>query len=79
MDAQAHGAWAQTKLLLKGRAHRIDHIVPPGLYSLDDVRALQDLVAHGRHDGRHQADSVYREFMDIPATPFQPVYTLPVI
>ncbi|MFP2908161.1 CBASS cGAMP-activated phospholipase [Pyxidicoccus sp. 3LFB2] len=79
MDAQARGTWSQTRLLLSNRAHRIDQVVPAGLYALDDASGLDNLVAHGRHDGRHKTDMVMREFLTQPAAKFTPVYQAPII
>ncbi|ATB49884.1 CBASS cGAMP-activated phospholipase [Corallococcus macrosporus] len=75
MDAQARGAWSQTRLLLSNRATRITQTVPAGLYALDDTKGLQDLVARGRSDGRHNTDFVLREFLNEPVTPFVPIYS----
>jgi patatin-like phospholipase/acyl hydrolase len=73
-DAQARGAWAQTKLLLKDRAIRINRPVAAEVYALDDPRGLKDLVAYGRYDGRHQAETIIREFLDEPAETFSPLW-----
>lgn len=74
MDAQARGAVAQAKLLLKDRFHRIDQEVAPGLYSLDDARAVQDLLSRGRYCGRHHAETVLKHFLFSPVAPFRPVH-----
>lgn len=72
-NAQAAGSWAQTLLLLGTRAHRIDTIVKPKRFPLDDARGVDALVALGLRDGRHKASEVAALFLDTPAKPFRPV------
>lgn len=74
LQAQERGAWAQTLLLTKRRAFRIDRPVGPGLYKLDDATGIEQLVNHGQYDGRHAAPHVAAQFLDVPAAPFEPFY-----
>lgn len=71
--AQVAGSWAQTRLLLRKRAHRIDAIVKPKRFALHDARGVDALVALGLRDGRHNASEVAAHFLDTPAPPFLPV------
>lgn len=72
-QAQFVGSWAQTQLLLRRRGHRISHIVPAKRFSLDDARDVEDLIAYGVFDGRHEAGNVNSTFLDTPAPRFTPV------
>ena len=72
MQAQAAGSFAQTKLLLKKRAMRIDTMVNRGRFQLDDARRVSALVALGVRDGRHRASEVAARFLHEPAPPFSP-------
>jgi patatin-like phospholipase/acyl hydrolase len=71
-QAQATGAWAQTKLLLRGREYRINAVVAPKRFALDDARRLEPLIALGLRDGRHHATAVAERFLLVPASPFVP-------
>ena len=72
-QAQLVASWSQTQLLLRARAQRISHIVPAKRFSLADARDLEDLIAYGIFDGRHQASRVNSAFLDTPAPRFTPV------
>jgi patatin-like phospholipase/acyl hydrolase len=74
MQAQERASWAQTQLLTKRRAMRINTTVNEGLYSLDDSRWIGELVSRGRYDGRHNAPAVIEQFLYAPAPVFTPVY-----
>lgn len=77
MDAQTRSALAQARLLLRERLFRIDQMVQPGLFALDDARGLADLIALGQRDGRHHAERVMVEFLSEPVRRFQPNHVLP--
>jgi hypothetical protein len=76
-QAQAKGAWAQTRLLLRGREYRIDTVVAPKRFALDDARGLEALIALGVRDGRHHATRVAERFLATPAVPFVPCRAVP--
>jgi patatin-like phospholipase/acyl hydrolase len=71
-QAPAAGAWAQTKLLLRDRQHRIDNVVAPNRFTLDDSRQVNELIALGIRDGRHNAAVVTERFLTGTAAPFVP-------
>lgn len=71
-QAQAVAAWSQTKLLLRERAYRIDTVVEPKRFELDDARGVPGLIALGIKDGRHHATAVAERFLASPAPPFVP-------
>ena len=71
-QGQAVGAWSQTKLLLRERAYRIDTVVEPKRFELDDARGVPGLVALGIKDGRHHATAVAERFLVSPAPAFVP-------
>jgi uncharacterized protein len=54
MRGQAEAALVQAQLLTGKRVHRIDVQVSPGRFSLDDSRAVEDLVALGDGEARKQ-------------------------
>lgn len=55
MRGQAEAALVQAQLLTGKRVHRIDVQVSPGRFSLDDSRAVEDLVALGEGEARKQS------------------------
>lgn len=55
-----------------GREHRIDVVVAPGRFALDDARGMDALIALGMRDGRHHATRVADRFLSSPAAPFIP-------
>ena len=56
---------------------RIDARVEPGLYSLDDARAIPDLIAQGQRDARHNLCRVADRFLrDFEYLRFQAVHAL---
>jgi patatin-like phospholipase/acyl hydrolase len=71
-QAQVAAAWSQTRLLLRDSALRIDTMVEPGRFELDDARGVDGLVALGIRDGRHRATQVEKRFLATPAGPFTP-------
>ena len=77
MQAQATGSFAQTRLLLKKRAMRIDTMVNRGRFQLDDARGVSALVALGVRDGRHRASEVADRFLHEPAPAFAPHQRIP--
>lgn len=77
LQSQERAVGAQTRLL-NPTVLRIDHVVNEGLYKLDDARWIEELAARGQYDGRHHGPAVIARFLDVPATPFTPVYQLAV-
>ena len=73
MRAQASGAAAQATLLTKRRVMRIDCVVKPGQFSIDDARGVPSLVGYGRKEGRHRAAEIADRFLREPAAPFVPI------
>jgi hypothetical protein len=71
-QAQAAGEWAKTKLLLRGREYRIDTVVKPKRFALDDARGVDALVALGIKDGRHHSARVDAQFLRERAAQFVP-------
>lgn len=72
-QAQARASWAQTMLLTKRTAMRINAPVSDGEYELDDARWIAELANRGRYDGRQHAEAVTKRFLYSPASPFTPV------
>jgi patatin-like phospholipase/acyl hydrolase len=57
MRFQGEGSWAAAKSLLDLRGgvyHRIDHVAPVGIYSLDNARIVDQLIGLGRQMGHYQ-------------------------
>lgn len=72
-QAQAVGSWAQTRLLLRDRAIRIDSVVKAKRFALDDPESVDGLIGLGIRDGRHRASEVAGRFLDIPVAQFIPI------
>ena len=73
---QAEAALAQANLLTGGGVHRINVVVEPGRFAMDDARGVADLVALGDAEGRKKVhvEAVSRRFLTgVPAPPFVPV------
>jgi patatin-like phospholipase/acyl hydrolase len=65
MRFQIEGSWSEAKSLLtrRGGAYlRIDQVAPDGIFSLDNVRMVQELIAMGASLGRY--DTHYRFFRE---------------
>ena len=78
-NVQVEAARAQAKLLLKGRLHRIDIVVSPGQFSLDNAtpEKIKDLIQLGRGKAveKDHLDVVQSRFLnDTPAAKFEPLY-----
>ncbi|MEQ1828698.1 MAG: CBASS cGAMP-activated phospholipase [Pirellula sp.] len=65
-------AWAMTRQ----RMVRIDAVTRPGRFSLDDAREVSDLKALGENSARQHAEKISRQFLSIPAEPFEPCHRL---
>lgn len=72
-QAQEAAAWAQTRLLLRDRAIRINTVVQSKRFELDDARQVGALIALGMKDGRHRGTEINEKFLDALAQPFVPV------
>jgi hypothetical protein len=72
-QAQGVGSWAQTRLLLRDRATRIDSVVKTRRFALDDAGGVDALIGLGIKDGRHRASEVGARFLDTPAEQFIPL------
>jgi hypothetical protein len=73
---QTEAALAQANLLTGGGVHRINVVVEPGRFAMDDARGVADLVALGDAEGRKKVhvEAVSRRFLTgVPAPPFVPV------
>lgn len=78
MTAQGESHGAMANLLTGGRVHRIDHMVPPGTFSLDDARlaTIMQLVELGRGAAQMRAhrEAVRARFVNgTPAAPYAPM------
>jgi patatin-like phospholipase/acyl hydrolase len=80
IDLLIHGqsivANNQTFLLL-GQDHfmRINEMVEPGRFKLDNAKTIDDLEAHGAALARHKVDEVEKKFLQEKVPPFVPIYT----
>lgn len=82
MSGQSHGAMGMAKLLTghqyqREAIFRVDHIIPTGKYSMDSVPAISELKGLGYASARDKFPHLKPIFFTHPATPFQPIYTLP--
>ncbi|WP_224364257.1 CBASS cGAMP-activated phospholipase [Hyalangium versicolor] len=81
MRGQSEAALAQAQLLTGCRVHRIDQVVSPGRFSLDDARTIDDLIALGDGEARKVShlSEVKRRFLNgIRVEPFVPSRQLEV-
>ncbi len=76
MQAQSAGAIAQAKVLLRDRFVRINAITHPGRFAMDNAKQIMELKALGITEARHRENEISQGFLDIPADPFTPVYSL---
>jgi uncharacterized protein len=74
MQAQSRGAVAQANILTDHRMLRVDEIVRPGRFSLDDSRWIQELRALGVQKARHCEPEISERFLRQPITAFTPLY-----
>jgi patatin-like phospholipase/acyl hydrolase len=78
---QAEAALAHAGLLTGGGVYRIDALVRPGRFRMDDARGIADLVALGDGEGRkraHVASVTARFLTGTPAAPFAPAHATDV-
>ncbi len=76
MEAQVKGSVAQANLLTKHRMIRVNHVVGPGRFSLDDSRTIDDLAALGAQEARHFESKVAETFFGSRVRPFVPYHRL---
>lgn len=76
MQAQSAGAIAQAKVLLRERFVRVNATTHPGRFSLDNASQISELKALGITEARHRENEIRQRFLDIPADPFIPIYSL---
>lgn len=73
MQGQSVGVNGQASLLLgKERFHRLDPVVPEGIYHLDKV-SLDDILGEAEQTALHFAPQFSREFKLHAAVPFDPL------
>ena len=77
-QAQAAGAVAMARVLLRDRFVRINATTRPGRFTLDDASRIAELKGLGVAEARHMEDRVSRRFLDAQADPFEPIYPCPV-
>jgi uncharacterized protein len=79
MQGQSFGSSGTAQLLL-GDPHdrhayfRINPVMPAGFAALDDASKIRDLAGLGRAEARTALPWMRKEFLDIRAVPFNPVY-----
>lgn len=81
MRGQAEAALAQAQLLTGRNVHRIDQVVSPGRFSLDDARVIGDLIALGDGEARkaEHLSEVKRRFLNgVTVEPFVPAHRLEI-
>lgn len=81
MDGQAHGAMGVAKLLTgdeheREAIYRINHTVKYSDYGMDDARCIRELKGLGFERARDRLPAMRRVFLDAPAEPFTPCYSL---
>ena len=77
LDAQAKAGEAQMRFLLGGdQITTINATTGRKRYAMDDPRRMDELIALGQHDGRHNAPKVIKRFLQTPAETFTPVYVV---
>ena len=74
MRAQVDGALAQCEVLTDHRLLRVDSIVKPGRFTLDDPSHIDELQALGEQTARHRAEEINSRFLCEPVEPFKPHY-----
>ena len=68
---QVDGSWGVAKSLLTlrgGAYHRIDHVAPQEIFTLDNAQMVNELIELGRHVGHYQQHYDYfrENFLDGP-------------
>lgn len=77
LHGQALTANNQALLLLgEERFMRINEVVKPKRFSLDNVRVIDELEALGVALARHKVDAIDQRFLQEKANPFVPIYTI---
>ena len=75
MQAQVKGALAQAALLVgKENFMRVDRVVKPRRFRMDDPSEIPDLVDLGRGAARNAEPEVLARFLSRPAPPFRPFH-----
>jgi patatin-like phospholipase/acyl hydrolase len=76
MRAQADAALSQTRLIIHDRLLRLDSVVRPGRFTLDDSRRISDLVGLGKFTAKDRFGEVAERFLGAAAAPFRPIHKL---
>ena len=77
LHGQSLAASNQTELILgRERFLRINPVVQPGRYGLDDVRAAEELVGVGQSVARIEGEQIEQRFLTAPAEAFVPSHHL---
>ena len=77
LHGQSLAASNQTELILgRERFLRINPVVQPGRYGLDDVRAAEELVGVGQSVARIEGEQIEQRFLTTPAEAFVPSHHL---
>ena len=74
MHAQASAALAHCSVLTNHRLLRVDSIVKPGRFSLDDSENIDQLRALGQQTARHKSEEIEKQFLGEPSVPFKPYH-----
>ncbi|TXN83562.1 patatin-like phospholipase family protein [Methylobacterium sp. WL8] len=82
MAGQSHSAMGAARIIT-GDPHtrkaiwRIDHVVPTGRYTLDNVARIAEMKSRAFAEAREQLPELRRHFFHSPAERFVPVHALP--
>ncbi|QOY88677.1 CBASS cGAMP-activated phospholipase [Paludibaculum fermentans] len=76
MRAQADAAISQARLVIGERLLRLDAIVRPGRFTLDDSSRISELVGLGKFTAKDRFEVVAERFFGNVAAPFIPCHTL---
>ncbi|MCJ2130986.1 CBASS cGAMP-activated phospholipase [Methylobacterium sp. E-045] len=82
MAGQSHSAMGAARIIT-GDPHtrkaiwRIDHVVPTGRYTLDNVARVAEMKSRAYAEAREQLPELRRHFFHSLAEPFEPVHPLP--
>jgi patatin-like phospholipase/acyl hydrolase len=75
LHGQSISAVNQARHLLgKENVLRVEHVVSPGIYSLDGYKAAKDLEGPGREKARTHSPEIIQRFLEQPKQPYQPLY-----
>jgi hypothetical protein len=76
MHGQSVSAINQAGLLVgKENVFRVQHVVSPGIHSLDDVRAAVELEGPGREQARQWLPRIEEVFLKQPKELYSPLYS----